>query len=118
MKALKWLWAYLRHYKASMFFALFTVVIVVFAFIQPVVVGRLVDEVIMPASGGKTKTDLLFFYVFFLIGLVVLKEIFGYLIKEYSKDSLRKNKAKELYALYLYYPSILYELPEKNQIHH
>lgn len=38
------------------------------------------------------------------------KEIFGYLIKEYSKDSFRKNKAKELYALYLYYPSVLYDV--------
>ena len=101
MKALKWLWAYLRHYKASMLFvALFTVAIVVIAFIQPVVVGRLVDNVIMPASGGTTRTDLLFFYVFFLIGIVVVKEIFGYfkqIILESASQGVVKRIRHNLY---------------------
>ncbi len=102
MKALKWLWAYLRHYKASMFFvAVFTVAIVSFAFIQPVVVGRLVDGVVMPAVSGETKTDLLFFYVFLLIGIVVAKEILGYfkqIILENTSQGVVKKIRNKLYS--------------------
>lgn len=36
------------------------------------------------------------------------KKIFDSLAKSYFKDTVRRNKAKELYALYLYYPLEIY----------
>lgn len=38
------------------------------------------------------------------------KTIFDDIVKSYAKDAIRREKAKCLYALYLYYPSVVYDL--------
>ena len=60
MDALKWIWGYVKKYRLSMLIALiFTALFIACAFIIPVVLGRIVDDVIY---GGDT--GLLFFYSF------------------------------------------------------
>ena len=70
MNALKWLWGYLKEYKASMIIiVLCTVIFIAGAFVIPVITGRFVDDVIR-----NGLTNLLFFYAFLLIASVIIKD--------------------------------------------
>lgn len=59
MDSLKWLWGYVKKYKISILaILLLTALFIVCAFVLPIVLGRIVDDVII---GGNT--GLLFFTV-------------------------------------------------------
>ena len=74
MNALKWLWGYLKEYKADLLaVVLVTTLFIAGAFMVPVVMGLFVDEVIM-----NKKTDLMLFYAGLWIGAVVIKEVVQY----------------------------------------
>lgn len=75
MDSLKWLWGYVKKYKISILaILLLTALFIVCAFVLPIVLGRIVDDVII---GGNT--GLLFFYCMCLIGFTVGKELVIYL---------------------------------------
>ncbi|MBQ8525394.1 MAG: ABC transporter ATP-binding protein [Clostridia bacterium] len=70
MSALKWLWGYLKEYKAGLIaVVLVTLVFIAGAFIIPIIMGLFVDDVIV-----NGKKSLMFFYAFLLIGSVIIKE--------------------------------------------
>ena len=70
MDALKWLWQYVKRYKLLLVCSVsLTTVHMAAVFINPVVTGYLVDNVI---QGGQY--DLLFPYVVVIIVAVLLKE--------------------------------------------
>lgn len=96
MDALKWLWSYVKKYRAGYFaVVILSALFVVCAFINPVILGQFVDEVI---RGGKT--DLLFFYSVLLLGAAVLKELVTYLrqiILEKSSQNVIKSIRNNLY---------------------
>ncbi len=91
MNALKWLWNYVKKYRLSLLAVLFlTAGFIVCAFVIPIVLGRFVDDVIY---GGKTS--LLFFYVFLIIGSVVIKEIIVY-IRQISVENSSQRTIKDI----------------------
>ena len=91
MDALKWLWGYIKKYRWAMSSVLLiNAVNVVAAFIIPVVLGLIVDDVIY---GGKTS--LLFFYSILAIGSVVLKEGV-YLFREYVLENVAQKVIKSI----------------------
>lgn len=91
MNALKWIWNYVKKYRLSMFVALiFTAFFIACAFIIPIVLGRIVDDVIY---GGNT--GLLFFYSFLLIGSVVIKEAAVY-IRHLIIENVSQNAVKSI----------------------
>jgi len=89
MDALKWIWGYVKKYRLSMLIALiFTALFIACAFIIPVVLGRIVDDVIY---GGDT--GLLFFYSFLLIASVLIKESAVY-IRHLIIENISQNAVK------------------------
>ncbi len=89
MDALKWIWGYVKKYRLSMLVALiFTAFFIACAFIIPVVLGRIVDDVIY---GGNT--GLLFFYSFLLIASVLIKEAAIY-IRHLIIENISQNAVK------------------------
>lgn len=102
MDALKWLWSYVKKYRAGYFaVVILSALFVVCAFINPVILGRFVDDVI---RGGRT--DLLFFYSFLLLSAALIKEVVTYLrqiiLEKSSQDvikSIRNNLYNKLQSL-------------------
>lgn len=91
MDALKWIWNYVKKYRLSMLIALiFTAFFIACAFIIPVVLGRIVDDVIY---GGDT--GLLFFYSFLLIASVLIKEAAIY-IRHLIIENISQNAVKSI----------------------
>lgn len=91
MDALKWLWGYVKKYRWAMSSVLFiNAVSVIAAFVIPIVLGLIVDDVIY---GGKTS--LLFFYSILAIGSVVVKEGI-FLFKEYVLESIAQKAIKSI----------------------
>ncbi len=71
MDALKWIWKYIKNYKFPMLVSLiFTAFFIVCAFVIPVVLGYIVDDVIGSGDMGS-----LFYYLMVLLVSLVLKEI-------------------------------------------
>lgn len=96
MDSLKWLWGYVKKYRISMLaILLLTALYIVCAFVLPIGIGRLVDDVII---GGNAS--LLFFYCICLIGFTVVKELVIYirhLILENSSQGVIKAIRNSLY---------------------
>lgn len=91
MDALKWLWGYIKKYRISMLLVLlFCIIFVAAAFIIPIILGLIVDDVI---DGGKTS--LLFFYSFLAISSVVIKEGI-ILLREYILESMAQKAIKSI----------------------
>ncbi|MBQ4145843.1 MAG: hypothetical protein IJD36_04360, partial [Clostridia bacterium] len=70
MDALKWLWNYVRKYRLSLVFILIlTGFFIAGAFITPIVMGHIVDDIIIAGNYGP-----LFFYLCILLLSVIIKE--------------------------------------------
>ncbi|MBE7051337.1 MAG: ABC transporter ATP-binding protein [Ruminococcaceae bacterium] len=94
MNALKWLWGYVKKYRLSILFTLLlTAVFIVCAFVIPVVLGRIVDDVIY---GGNT--GLLFFYSILLLASVGVKELVIYArqitVENFTQNVIRAIRNK------------------------
>ena len=94
MNALKWLWGYLKGYKAEyLVIFLFTLVFIAGAFLVPVIMGRFVDVVIKDGM-----TNLLFFYAFLLIATAAVKELIHYwrmtIVEKISQNVVRAIRNK------------------------
>ena len=96
MNALKWLWKYVKKYRwvmAATF--VLTLLIVVSAFVLPVVVGRIVDNVIIARD-----TSLLFFYSFLTMSGVLIKDVTfysRYILVEHISQSVIKEIRNTIY---------------------
>lgn len=102
MDALKWLWSYAKKHRIGyLAVILLSALFVICAFVNPVLLGRFVDDVI---RGGKTH--LLFFYALLLISAALLKEAVTYvrqiILEKTSQDvikSIRNNLYNKLQSL-------------------
>lgn len=96
MDALKWLWSYAKKHRAEYLMnIILSVFFVVFAFANPILLGRFVNDVVCDG-----KTDLLFFYVFSIIASAAIKEVIVYvraMILENSSQSIIKDIRNNLY---------------------
>ena len=102
MNALKWLWGYLKGYKAEyVVIFLFTLVFIAGAFLVPVIMGRFVDVVIKDGM-----TNLLFFYAVLLVAVAAAKELIHYwrmtIVEKISQNvvkAIRNNLYNKLQSL-------------------
>ncbi len=96
MNALKWLWKYVKKYRWGMVTTfVLTLFIVVSAFVLPVVVGRIVDNVIIAKD-----TSLLFFYSFLTMAGVLVKDVTfysRYILVEHISQSVIKEIRNTIY---------------------
>ena len=75
MSPLKWLWGYIKKYPVSIVvFLILSPVFITFAFLNPIIVGKFVDEVLYNGNGAK-----LYNYAMLILLVVVLKEIVEYI---------------------------------------
>ena len=97
MNALKWLWGYVKKYKVFIpVILVLTAIYVAAAFVLPIVLGRIVDDVII---GGRF--GLLFFYCAALVGFTALKELIVYvrhIILENASQGTIKSIRNSLYG--------------------
>lgn len=97
MNALKWLWGYVKKYRTGLIASfLLCMVLVVLAFVHPIILGRFVDDVIRADNGS-----LLFFYAIIFISVIAVKEVVNYVMKailEHISQSSVKNIRNSLYA--------------------
>ena len=89
MDALKWLWQYVKKYRTGYFVVfILSAVFAVCGFINPVILGWFVDDVIR-----ANKTELLLYYTVLLIAAAVLKEIVTY-IRQVLLEKISQNTIK------------------------
>lgn len=89
MDALKWLWQYVKKYRTGYFVVfILSAVFAVCGFINPVILGWFVDDVIR-----ANKTELLLYYSLLLIAAAVLKEIVTY-IRQVLLEKISQNTIK------------------------
>ncbi len=97
MNALKWLWGYVKKYKIYIpVILVLTGIFVASAFVLPIILGRIVDDVII---GGRF--GLLFFYCALLVGFTALKELIVYIrhiILENASQGTIKSIRNSLYG--------------------
>lgn len=97
MNALKWLWGYVKKYKFFIpVILVLTAVFVATAFVLPIVLGRIVDDVIIGGNFG-----LLFFYCTAMVGFTALKELIVYvrhIILENVSQGTIKSIRNSLYG--------------------
>ena len=89
MDSLKWLWGYLKKHKLRISgVLLLSFIFIAVAFLYPVLLGQFVDRVVL---GGDNS--LLFFYPVFLISIIIIKELVGYIrqaiLEHISQDVIR-----------------------------
>ena len=96
MDALKWLWNYVRKYRLSLVFILIlTGFFIAGAFITPIVMGHIVDDIIIAGNYGP-----LFFYLCILLLSVIIKECaiyIRYLIMEDVAQGSIKSIRNSIY---------------------
>ncbi len=96
MDSLKWLWGYIKKYKASiMVFLLLSPIYIVGAFVYPVVIGFFVDDVIY---GGVES--LLIQYVVIIFAIICIRELVQYmrqLVLEHISQNTIKAIRNKLY---------------------
>ena len=96
MNALKWLWGYVKKYKAIIpVIFVITAIYVALAFILPIILSKTVDDVIV-----DRKYELILTYCIWLIVFTVLKELVFYikhLILENTSQGVIKSIRNNLY---------------------
>ncbi len=97
MDSLVWLWKYVKRYQWSIVVVfILTVIVAVCAFVIPIVLGRVVDEVIIANNGG-----LLFFYLGLVLVTVIVKEATIYIkniIVQFISQKAIKNIRNVIYG--------------------
>ena len=96
MGPLKWLWGYIKKYPVSIIlFSVLSPVFIMMAFLNPLIVGRFVDEVLYSGNGDK-----LYFYAFLILFVVLMKEVVEYtrrLLLEHISQGTIKSIRTALY---------------------
>ncbi|MEG0570984.1 MAG: ABC transporter transmembrane domain-containing protein, partial [Oscillospiraceae bacterium] len=106
MFQLKWLWKCLKGYRACYVFALFsTVILAVWGLVNPIIVSKIIDNVIMQIPNAAVETATITNNLMMLLGslviLTLLRTSFGYVsvyAYEYSSQGLLYKLRNELYV--------------------
>jgi len=106
MEPLKWLWGYIKKYRLSIIiFSVLSPVFITMAFLNPLIVGRFVDEVLYNGNGER-----LYLYAFLILLVVLLKEVVEYVrrillehISQGAVKSIRTSLYNKLQKLDLYF---------------
>lgn len=96
MAEFKWVWSFIRKYRVIFFTALaFVLLVNLLNMINPIVQGKIVDNVI-----GEGRTELLLTCVLIMIGSTVLKSVFRYAylyMFEYVSQNVAFNARKSIF---------------------
>ena len=96
MDSLKWLWGYIKKYKAGiLLFFILSPIYIMGAFLVPMLIGNFVDDVIRPGNDV-----LLYKYVILLFAVVCIRELIAYfrqLLLEHISQSTIKSIRNTLY---------------------
>ena len=96
MEPLKWLWGYIKKYRISIImFLILSPVFIGMAFLNPLIVGQFVDDVLQNGNGQR-----LFGYAVAILSVVCLKELIEYsrlMILEHISQGAIKSIRNKLY---------------------